>query len=79
MSQALRVRCPRRIIFMLKPTVGILSVVNSPPASTRASVVLPAFCRPMIVMSSSVDQRKERSQSQKRRKILGIMAGMSMH
>lgn len=41
--------------MMLNPEIIAYSVVNSPPASTRASVVLPAFCKPIMVMSISVD------------------------
>jgi len=62
-SQHLSVTCPFWTRFMLKPTVGIESIVNSPPANTLSSDVLPAFWRPIMVMSISVALSRSRSAS----------------
>lgn len=62
-SQHLSVTWPFCTLFMLKPTVGIESVVNSPPERTLNRDVLPAFCKPIIVISISVAQNKLSSQS----------------
>ena len=78
MDYAFIVTCPLVTFFMLKPTVGIESSLNSPAARTFNSVVLPLFWRPINVIfpksaqylseettSISVRQKSSRSQSRK--------------
>jgi hypothetical protein len=76
---ALIVTCPFTTFFMLKPTVGIESSLNSPAARTLRRVVFPLFCNPIKVIykkvghsrgkreytSISVRQKSDRSQSMK--------------
>ena len=78
MEYAFIVTCPLVTFFMLKPTVGIESSLNSPAARTFKSVVFPLFWRPINVIfpksaqyttrgltSISVRQKSDRSQSTK--------------
>ena len=50
---ALMVTCPFTNFFMLKPTVGIESSLNSPAARTLRSVVFPLFWSPIKVILST--------------------------